>query len=117
MIRILKQKIDTKTTISVTVVASLMLATSTVAMFFSLGIIGLVAFEFFQIQDADMPDIKMSSQFIRGDANNDGVVNIFDAIHVLKYLYSSGPEPLCFDAADINDDGKLNISDPVHLLN
>jgi hypothetical protein len=53
--------------------------------------------------------------FRRGDASDDGVVNIGDAISVLASLF--GDEDLvCPDAGDANDDGRLNIADPITLL-
>ena len=61
-----------------------------------------------------------SPLLIRGDANDDGIVNIADAIHLLLHLFpgASGGTPIvCRDAADANDDGGLNISDAVVLLN
>ncbi len=54
--------------------------------------------------------------FFRGDSNSDGAVNLADAQFSLNYLFLSGAEPTCRDAADANDDGKLNISDPIATL-
>jgi hypothetical protein len=59
-------------------------------------------------------------QFLRGDANQDGTVDISDAIITLRFLYL--PEldprtvPKCFDAMDADDNGMLNITDPMYLL-
>ena len=55
--------------------------------------------------------------FKRGDANNDGVVNVADPIALLGYLFLGGAAPSCLDAADANDDGVLNIEDPIGMLN
>lgn len=57
----------------------------------------------------------MQPFFIRGDSNDDGAVEISDAIHVLQFLFSGG-EVICEDATDINDDGALDIADPIALL-
>src|SRR5437867_33000 len=54
--------------------------------------------------------------FRRGDSNDDGKLNLSDAVFTLEYLFQGGKEPTCQDAADSNDDGFLNLSDPVHLL-
>jgi hypothetical protein len=51
--------------------------------------------------------------FIRGDANQNGAIDISDAVAILGSLFLDGDEPRCFDAADINDDGRLDISDAV----
>jgi hypothetical protein len=54
-------------------------------------------------------------EFIRGDANGDGAIDIGDAVAILAALFTSGPS-LCPDAEDGNDDGARDISDPVYLL-
>ena len=54
--------------------------------------------------------------FIRGDATDDGVVNLADAINVLEVLFHGGRVWACPDAADANDDGHVDLSDAVALL-
>ncbi len=54
--------------------------------------------------------------FLRGDSNDDSVVNIADAIWTLAFLFRHGTPPACLDAADANDDGLLDIADPIVLL-
>jgi len=56
--------------------------------------------------------------FVRGDINDDGLVDpIGDAIFVLGYGFNGGPPPHCADAADANDDGLLDpIGDAIFLL-
>jgi hypothetical protein len=54
--------------------------------------------------------------FRRGDVNENGKVDVGDAIYILNYLFQGGEKPGCLDAADINDDGEVNISDPTYLL-
>ncbi|MBI4583248.1 MAG: right-handed parallel beta-helix repeat-containing protein [Planctomycetes bacterium] len=54
--------------------------------------------------------------FRRGDANEDGDVDITDAIRVLEFLFLGGVEISCHDAADIDDSGAVDISDPIYLL-
>jgi len=58
-------------------------------------------------------------QMVRGDTNDDGGVNIADAVYLLGNLFPGpgGSNVLdCLDAADANDDGGLNIADAVALL-
>lgn len=55
--------------------------------------------------------------FIRGDANDDGQVNVSDPVHTLGALFSGTAELPCEDAADANDDGELNLADAVLVLN
>jgi hypothetical protein len=54
--------------------------------------------------------------FVRGDANADGTVDLADAIAVLGRLFAGALPPPCGDAADANDDGTLDLSDAVTLL-
>ena len=53
--------------------------------------------------------------FHRGDANNDGKLNIADAINGLDFLFQGTSIP-CKEALDANDDGQVNITDPVFVL-
>ena len=55
--------------------------------------------------------------FRRGDADDDGRVNIADAIWILVYLLRGGDAPPCPDAADVDDSGSINVGDPIGLLN
>ncbi len=53
-----------------------------------------------------------------GDANNDGILNISDAVYVINYVFipeSPTPNPIC--TADVNGDGVINVSDAVYLIN
>ena len=54
--------------------------------------------------------------FLRGDADDNGSVNLADAILVLDYLYTGGGAPSCLDAADIDASLHVNLGDPVYLL-
>lgn len=55
-------------------------------------------------------------RFRRGDANNDGGLDISDAIFLLAELFSLGTPAGCRDAADANDDGEVDIADAVLVL-
>lgn len=54
-------------------------------------------------------------EFIRGDTNGDGLVDLSDAVGALSSLFTPAFDP-CVDALDVNDDGMVDISDPVSLL-
>jgi hypothetical protein len=56
------------------------------------------------------------SYFIRGDANDDGIVDIADPIATLGYLFLGVERLPCRDAADSNDDGLLDVSDSITTL-
>jgi hypothetical protein len=55
--------------------------------------------------------------FRRADANDDGSVDIADAVFTLVYLFVDSSSSTCLDAADANDDGAVDIADPVSTLN
>ena len=58
-----------------------------------------------------------AGRFRRGDADNDGLVNLTDGITLLNFLFLNGPAPACAKAADANDDGELNITAALYLFN
>lgn len=51
-----------------------------------------------------------------GDADNNGIVNISDAVYTIAYIFGGGqaPDPLCLGDSDGN--GIVNISDTVYLI-
>ena len=55
--------------------------------------------------------------FLRGDCNDDGVIDIADVVYLINYLFIDGPapDPLC--VGDVNCDGKVDIADVVYLVN
>ena len=55
-------------------------------------------------------------QFIRGDANSDGVLSTADALTIQRFLFAEGPEPSCLDSADIDDSGRLDICDAFGVM-
>ncbi len=55
--------------------------------------------------------------FLCGDANRDETINVGDAVHVINYVFKSGPAPEPLDAGDANCDGTLNVGDAVHVIN
>jgi hypothetical protein len=54
--------------------------------------------------------------FHRGDANDDGLLDISDGIAVLGFLFTGGAAVDCKEAADANNDGRIDISDGVYDL-
>ncbi len=51
-----------------------------------------------------------------GDANNDGTVNVGDAVYIIGYIFRGGPVPPCTEEGDANGDGKINIGDAVYIV-
>ena len=58
----------------------------------------------------------LSSEFRRGDANDDGIIDVADVVRTAEYLFSGGEAPPCLDAADANDDGSIDVADAVRLV-
>jgi len=54
-----------------------------------------------------------------GDANEDGSVNVSDAVYVINYVFITGsPEPKPVKACgDANSDASVNVSDAVYIIN
>ena len=57
-----------------------------------------------------------SAQFIRGDSNLDGQVDISDPVALLGILFLGNEAPGCADAQDANDSGEADISDAIFTL-
>ena len=55
-------------------------------------------------------------EFIRGDTDANGVLQIGDGINLLAHLFQGQAAPVCRDAADSNDDGVLDIADAAYFL-
>lgn len=51
-----------------------------------------------------------------GNANDDELVNITDAVFLVQYIFNGGPVPACCDQADANGDALVNITDAVYLI-
>jgi hypothetical protein len=60
--------------------------------------------------------IHPAADFLRGDSNGDGRVDLSDGIHALAYLFAGGLAPDCIDATDVDDSGSLEISDAIYLV-
>ncbi|MFH2056001.1 MAG: dockerin type I repeat-containing protein, partial [bacterium] len=67
------------------------------------------------VADQDSCQVKVFLQ--RGDADNDGSINITDAVYIIAYIFSSGPAPLPVDlAGDADCDDITNIADAVAII-
>ncbi len=56
-------------------------------------------------------------QFIRGDCNDNSVLDVADGVVMLIYLFAGGVVPSCLDACDTNDTGDVGLDDAILLLN
>ncbi len=56
-------------------------------------------------------------EFIRADANDNGRVEISDAVATLLHLFAGEAHIACVDHADFDDSGSLNLNDAIGTLN
>jgi outer membrane protein assembly factor BamB len=57
------------------------------------------------------------TEFVRGDPNASGQVDVSDVVSVLRYAYFGLPESVrCEDAGDPNDDGAIDLEDALEIL-
>ena len=59
---------------------------------------------------------ELEPPFIRGDASEDGTVDVTDAVRMLEGLFLGGPWPAAPSAMDANGDGSADLADPIYLL-
>jgi hypothetical protein len=58
-----------------------------------------------------------TSQYLCGDANSDGNVNVSDAVQIINYVFIGGESPQPYLAGDTNCDNSVNVSDAVWIIN
>lgn len=57
------------------------------------------------------------TQFLRGDVNGDGVLNLSDGLFQLEWFFGVGASGTCREAADTNGNGRLDtLADPLLLF-
>jgi len=59
---------------------------------------------------------ETTGSFRRGDADDNGIVELTDGISVLNFLFLGGPIPNCLDSADADDNGRVELSDAVGVF-
>ncbi|SHJ92524.1 SpoIID/LytB domain protein [Anaerobranca californiensis DSM 14826] len=67
--------------------------------------------------DGNFKDSITVNVYKYGDVNGDGVVNVSDAIIILKYIVGDHPKSdLLYAAGDVNGDGRIDVSDAILIL-
>ena len=56
-------------------------------------------------------------EFLRGDPDDNGSVQLTDGIFILNFLFLGGDSPGCLDTADVDDNGSIQMTDGIYLLN
>ncbi len=64
-----------------------------------------------------LPALPQEDDFLCGDVNEDGLVNVLDIISMVNYIMGGNPSPFNQDAADINADSGINVLDVIALVN
>lgn len=57
------------------------------------------------------------SDYIAGDANLDGQVNVTDIVATVNYIMETPAADFSAEAADVNRDGQVNVTDIVEMVN
>ncbi|MBR0123545.1 MAG: dockerin type I repeat-containing protein [Bacteroidales bacterium] len=68
-------------------------------------------------EEADFEITIINYEFILGDANNDGIVNISDIVVIINYIMNGSASPFVFEKADVNGDGIINVLDITGIVN
>lgn len=60
----------------------------------------------------------VSAEYVCGNVNNDGVVDVGDVVYMINYLFKVGPAPIPTNCVgDINNDNAVDVGDVVYLIN
>jgi len=54
--------------------------------------------------------------FVCGDADENEMVDIDDAVFIIQYVFASGPEPVPPESADVDCTGMVDIDDVVYII-
>ncbi|MCK4404252.1 MAG: hypothetical protein KAW02_04105, partial [candidate division Zixibacteria bacterium] len=65
----------------------------------------------------DQDTLAVTVYAIRGDASNDGVIDLGDVVHLINYLFRDGPAPEVPQTGDVNCDEVIDLGDVVYLIN
>lgn len=65
----------------------------------------------------DLNILVIIQDFIKGDVNIDGTVNVSDYVATANYILELNPQPFVFAAADIDENETINVSDLVGVAN
>ena len=58
----------------------------------------------------------MKSSVVKGDVNNDGLVDVADVTILIDYVLDPESVVIVFDAADVNNDNEIDVADVVTLI-
>ena len=67
--------------------------------------------------DCDNDGIGDACDYLSGDADNNGIITISDAVFLINYIFSGGPAPCPLRNGDADCNTITTISDAVYLIN
>jgi hypothetical protein len=67
--------------------------------------------------DSDGDDIGDACDWTCGNANNDGLIDIDDAVYLIQFIFGGGPLPEFWESGDIDCSGEIDIDDVIFLIN
>ena len=59
---------------------------------------------------------NLCGEYVCGDPNADGTVNVGDAVYLINYIFRNDNAPQPPDAGDSNCDGSVNVGDVVYII-
>jgi len=60
--------------------------------------------------------VVVAPQYVCGDADGSGDVTIADAVFLISYIFSGGPEPIPGEAGNADGSGSITIADVVYII-
>ena len=70
-----------------------------------------------EVQDMYFSNEAGGNEYMRGDVNNDGFVNISDVTALINYLLTDDATGINLEAANCNQDTAISIDDVTSLIN
>lgn len=61
-------------------------------------------------------EILITGSFLCGDADASGIVDIDDAVYIIAFIFTGGPEPQPYLAGSVDCNDAVDIDDVVHLI-
>lgn len=78
---------------------------------------------FFEFSDGaasvttDLDSIYINlGQYVPGDADGSGIVDIDDVVYLITFIFASGPAPEPYESGDVDCSGMIDIDDVVYLI-
>lgn len=60
--------------------------------------------------------VEVGDEFVCGDADGSGAVDIDDAVFLIEYIFAGGPEPDPIESGEVDCSGSTDIDDVVYLI-